>query len=403
MVLYYKETHREKKEPFRLTSGEVELCVACHQEVVPEKVHEKKILGCAYCHLGNPYTLDFKEAHKRLIKNPGDLRYAHLTCGQPGCHPTEINQVKNSLMATNHGMIRRLLEVFEEKEILSLYPNLTVEKLYQKEVYYKTRNSLGLDYYKKLCGSCHLWLEKGKLPYFLKEKGGGCTACHLVKPEKENNSQKLHPKLVKYPPMENCVRCHNRSGRIGFTYQGLYENEQGGIGDTVWIDGRLLTRVSPDVHFEKGLACIDCHTKEEVMGDGNFYENLHQALEVTCETCHDGTGITKKGRRLKNFKKKGSQVFLETKEKSSLLLIKKPVKPCRIYYHRRLTCVSCHAKHIPDCYGCHIKYDPRDTHLDKVLAKETKGLWIEHESYRRLTSPTLAVEGNQTIVTVTPG
>ncbi|WP_022855330.1 hypothetical protein [Thermodesulfobacterium thermophilum] len=405
LCLFYSEAKKDRREVAKLTSGEVELCITCHQEVVPEKVHDKKVVGCSSCHLGNPYTLDLKEAHKNIVKNPGDLRYVNLTCGQPGCHPTEISKVKNSLMATNHGMIKRVVEVFEEKEVLSLYPKLSVSQLYQSEVYHKTRNSLGLDYYRKLCGSCHLWLEKGKLPYFLKEKGGGCTACHLVKEEDEglNSSRKTHPKLVRYPPMENCVRCHNRSGRIGFTYQGLYENEQGGVGDEVWVDGRWLDRVSPDIHFQKGLNCVDCHTKEEVMGDGNFYYSLHEALEIECQTCHGGDGTTKKGRKLKNFQKKGTKAYLEIKGSKKLLLIKKPVRVCSLSYHKRLTCVSCHAKHMPDCYGCHIKYDPRETHLDKILAKETKGLWIEHESYRRLALPTLAVEDNQRVVTVTPG
>jgi hypothetical protein len=46
--------------------------------------------------------------------------------------------------------------------------------------------SLALDYYRKLCGTCHLWKQKNNmegLPTFFNEKGGGCSACHFVMPQ----------------------------------------------------------------------------------------------------------------------------------------------------------------------------------------------------------------------------
>jgi len=403
--IFYKERTFDKKSVSTLVSGKPELCLNCHREIVPEKVHERKMLGCSSCHLGNPYTVDFKKAHENLVKNPGDLRIVSLTCGKPGCHPYEVKTVKTSLMATNHGILKRILEVFDEKHLLVAYPYLSVENLYDKKFYLKKENreSLALDYFRKLCGTCHLFLEKGKLPYFLAEKGGGCSACHVVKLVKSEENQKIHPTIVRYPPMENCVRCHNRSGRIGFTYQGLYENEQGGIGEVSWIDGRTLQKVSPDVHFTKGLSCVDCHTKNEIMGDGVLYQSLHQALEITCETCHLNKGKTKKGTFLTNIKNLNGKIYLQKKGEEKLFYIKPPSKTCSYKFHKRLTCSACHSHYIPDCYGCHIKYDPRETHLDKILKKETKGLWVEHESYRRFTRPTLAVENETRIVTVTPG
>lgn len=406
LFLVLKERFWEKKSLHVLTSGKPELCLSCHREVILEKVHAREILGCSSCHLGNPYTLDFKKAHKNLIKNPGDLGVASLTCGKPGCHPNEVKTVKTSLMATNHGILRRLIEVFNETDLLRRYPYLSVETLYDKNFYKRRENkeSLSLDYFRKLCGSCHLLLEKGKLPDFLSEKGGGCSACHVVKREEGKNSdQRPHPKIVRYPPMENCVRCHNRSGRIGFTYQGLYENEQGGVGDILWIDGRVLERVPPDVHYTKGLTCVDCHTKNELMGDGTFYQTLHQALEISCETCHLYQGKTRKGILLTNIRTLNGTVYLQKKGEERIFPLKGPSRSCAYSFHKRLTCSVCHSHYMPDCYGCHIKYDPRDVHLDKILAKETRGLWIEHETYRRFTRPTLAVENESKVITVTPG
>ncbi len=401
ILIFSFQSFFKSYEVVLLTSGKVELCLSCHKEVVQEKAHAREVVGCSYCHLGNPLTLDLKKAHQGMVKNPGDLRVVEKTCGQANCHPSDVSKVKKSLMATNYGIIRRILKVFSEEELLKAYPNLTVEKLYQLEKDSKIRNSLALDYYRKLCGTCHLFVEKGKLPSFLKERGGGCNSCHFIKKE-EFKEKKLHPLLTKEVPLEKCVECHNRSGRIGFTYQGFYENEQGGIGEVMWKDGRLLSKISPDIHFQKGLVCIDCHTREEVMGDGNFYKNIGEVLEITCEACHLYKLVTSKGRKLKNIKITEKGMFLEGKISKKLHFIKKPTSYCQDRFHKRLSCSACHAHFVPQCYGCHIRYDPRETHFDKIWLKETKGLWEEHESYRRIDQPVLGIMQNKVVV-ITPG
>jgi len=41
------------------------------------------------------------------------------------------------------------------------------------------------------------------------------------------------------------------------------------------LHGHDYTRQQPDVHWERGLACIDCHTTREVHGDGQIYRKRH--------------------------------------------------------------------------------------------------------------------------------
>lgn len=41
-----------------------------------------------------------------------------------------------------------------------------------------------------------------------------------------------------------------------------------------------------DIHFEKGLHCIDCHTKQDMHGDGNIYSQMRDAIEIRCTDCH---------------------------------------------------------------------------------------------------------------------
>lgn len=394
-----KERDLKKGIPILIT-GRPELCLLCHEEKIQEKAHSVEILGCSSCHLGNPLANSKGEAHRGIVKNPSDLRVVEKTCGQPNCHPGDIKKVRNSLMATNHGILKRLLYVFKEEKILQNFPNIKVADLYTKPKDFE--KNLALDYFKKLCASCHLYLEKEKFKGFLAEKGGGCSACHLLGSKEDLKRKKLHPKLSKAVPLDKCVKCHNRSGRLGFTYQGLYEGSQGGIFHELWIDGRELIKIEPDVHFKAGLHCIDCHTREEIMGEEIFHKNTEEAIEITCETCHKEKGLTKKRRTLKNLIQRDHKLFLRSKLTGKEHPIKPPSSRCEDKIHQRLSCSACHSKYMPQCMGCHIRYNPKETHLDKILARETKGLWEEHESYRRITDPPLAVKNNK-IVPVAPG
>jgi len=390
----------EKREIPVLTTGKPELCLLCHEEKIQERAHQREVLGCSSCHLGNPLTPTKDEAHKGLVKNPADLRVIERTCGQANCHPGDVKKVRNSLMATNHGILRRLIEVFGEKELLKKYPHLKVADLYHSTSAFE--QSKALDYFRKLCGSCHLYLEKEKFEGFLAEKGGGCVACHLEGKKEDLKQKKLHPKLVKAIPLEKCVKCHNRSGRIGLTYQGLYETPQGGIFDKRLPDGREVVKITPDVHYQKGLQCIDCHTRDEVMGNGSFYKGISESLEVRCETCHLEEGKTEKGRTLSQLIHTDEGLFQKRKLDGKFLPIKRPKEVCQAKIHERLSCSACHATYMPQCMGCHVRFNPKERHLDKIKARETEGLWEEHESYRVLEDPPLALYQGK-IYPVTPG
>jgi hypothetical protein len=116
---------------FRQTQAQAdarsESCVRCHQNACDP--HEKATvhLGCADCHGGDPTNSHKDKAHihprfpnawsssanpvrsytllnhekPEFIRfvNPGDLRVAHITCGQ--CHPNEVLQNRMSMMT--HG------------------------------------------------------------------------------------------------------------------------------------------------------------------------------------------------------------------------------------------------------------------------------------------------------------
>ena len=397
-IVIGREAFRKRApQVYVTTSGRVEMCLACHKENPPEKAHSREVVGCSPCHLGDPLRIDKRLAHRGLVKNPGDLRVADKTCGQPSCHPGRPEWVKKSLMATNRGIINVLRRYWGE---IKDDPPSSV-----KELIDSGEDSLALDYFRKLCGSCHLWLEKGKLPGFLAQKGGGCVACHLVKPKKKGE----HPGLTLKIPTANCARCHNRSGRIGLTYQGLYESEgygtpfvQGDFGADTLVDGRFVRHIPPDVHFKAGLTCVDCHIKEETMGDGHSYAHFDQSVEITCEACHGGDGHTRRGRVIPGVKRKGEKfVFVDHQGKEHPLKPPKPIE-CQHKVHQRLSCQACHDHYVPQCFGCHIREDLREKQLDKLSLKETPGAWEEFRSYMRYEEPTLGVYKDKVVIMV-PG
>lgn len=428
LVGYLVVREQTTKRPEQLavtTAGYVEMCLSCHKEEKLDTAHDSLIVGCSPCHLGDALEVDKDKAHKGMVLNPGDLRVVAKTCGVEGCHPADVSKVKNSLMATNRGILATLLYYWGERETQDA--DISVEQLLASG-----ETSLALDYYRKLCATCHLWKQKNDLPGapdFFNEKGGGCSACHYQAPEgtkitsvtsfdeqasldnDQTRKKKPHPFIVKKVADDNCIRCHNRSGRIGLSYMGLFEAEgygtpyeKGGLSSKKLPGDRFYLEIAEDVHHAKGMSCIDCHTREEIMGDGNRYAHYEEQLEIQCKACHDPSpGITRKGNPLTNVSQENGRFLLTGKNDGKNRILNPPSKEaCRYPGHERVTCEACHSTWVPQCYGCHAKQDKRETHLDKLTLEETPGWWEEGRSYIRYEKPMLGVWKDEVVI-VTPG
>jgi hypothetical protein len=418
-------TEQQMKRPDKLfvtSSGSVDMCLSCHTEEKLDPAHDAAVIGCASCHLGNPLAITKEKGHKGIVRNPGDLRHVEKTCSVEGCHPTDLHKVKNSLMATNRGILGTLLYYWGESD--SQDTELTVEELIETG-----ENSLALDYFRKLCATCHLWKQKNDLvgiPKFFNDKGGGCSACHYHQPGQssvdsllvsdddtadETPEKKSHPLITRKVGSANCVRCHNRSGRIGISYMGIFESEgygtpyeEGGLNSRQLPGARFYLEIADDVHHEKGMECIDCHTRNEIMGDGTSYAHYEEQLEISCQVCHsDNPGTTRKNDSLTNLETEDGRVVLVGKvdeKEHPVRTEKKGV--CDFPAHKRVSCEACHSTWVAQCYGCHAKRDAAETHLDKLSHEETPGLWEEGRSYIRYEKPMLGVWKDE-IVVVTPG
>ena len=424
-TLVWREQRLDRPEQiFITTSGRVDMCLSCHTKEKLDPAHDVKVIGCTPCHLGDPLAIDKAKAHKGIVNNPGDLRVVEKTCAIEGCHPTDAEKVKNSLMATNRGILGTLLYYWGETD--SQNTDLTVEELLASD-----QTSLALDYYRKLCATCHLWKQKNDLPgvaAFFNEKGGGCSACHYVMPpgyerpsvtessdelfvEEDEAREKIHPLITNAVPDDNCIRCHNRSGRIGLAYIGVFESEgygtpyeAGGLSSQKMPGERFYLELADDIHHRRGMACIDCHTRDEVMGNGTSYAHYEEQLEISCEVCHRGVpGTTRKGNELTNVVQNEQHYQLKSKSSDKLYELRTPKSGvCDFEPHKRVTCEACHSAWVPQCYGCHAKRDESKTHLDKLSLVESPGRWEEGRSYIRYRKPMLALWKDEVVI-VTPG
>jgi len=122
-----------------------------------------------------------------------------------------------------------------------------------------------------------------------------------------------------------------------------------------------------DVHYERGMSCIDCHTLKGHHGDGYLYEEKVNAVEIRCVTCHGTMDKapdikTVKGNSLDNIKKQGDRYVLVAKltgKEHEVPVLKdanhigtRPFNRQELERISRVgTCMACHAKDGVDLAG----------------------------------------------------
>ncbi len=220
--------------------------------------------GCSFCHKGDETAKDQKTAHNSMIKRPSDDLN---TCKV--CHEKIANNYNFSLHYTSAGQRHGVGERFSESEL----------KTFDNKVFEQS------------CRSCH----------------ASCGDCHVKGPAIGGISAGLLKghRFVKRDESKTCALCHG--GRV-------YPEFTGKLGG------------KPDVHYEKGMSCNDCHEKAEFHGDGNAYQSRREVKgRPACSNCHPAG-------QEKNAKAKSTHTL----------------------HAEKVSCSSCHTSgEYQNCYGCH--------------------------------------------------
>ncbi len=306
-------------------------CLKCHEgieDINPKmtqyfynSLDKKPGYECSVCHAGSPDAKDKETAHKGMYANPSDLSITGKTCGQ--CHKDEVDRVDKSLMANAQGEIagtlyaRGYTKDKNSRFAMSDHPVIdsddskpkgkgAVERL---EPIPDSSVHFSVEMLRKFCIKCHLRADGVKAAKSYRP--AGCAACHMptsadgkyagsdpAMKGKEWRSS-VHRMTVKVPS-EQCVRCHKGGNRIGVSYISELPGHES------------------DIHYQRGMDCIDCHSSKELHGDGNIYIKKWQAVSIKCESCH-GTHTAKPsmadaaGEKLKNLRLEGDRYILTSK------------------------------------------------------------------------------------------
>lgn len=189
-------------------------------------------------------------------------------CGQ--CHEEIAKSYRTSLHYTTAGLKHGVSPRFSAEEA----------KVFESKVF------------SGACNSCH----------------ASCGDCHVKSPVIAGVNLGLISghKFVKRDEGKTCAFCHG--GRVYPEYTGEY----GG---------------TPDVHYQKGMACLDCHKKAESHGDGTVQTSRHDRRDrPSCRKCH-AVGSEKTDKALSAHRQ----------------------------HEGKLSCAGCHsAAPYRNCYGCHL-------------------------------------------------
>jgi hypothetical protein len=413
-------------------------CVQCHggdptkTELADAHVQARSRLPTDERVLGQ----SFDPAYLRFV-DPGNLRVAAASCGP--CHSDAVHNVNHSLHATTAGHLGDGLYengvVGERHPPVSIFdindgrpddaerPPGAVRGLKQIRGFTGgTKDSVSkhfADLPRKACMQCHLWSRgravRGRAGMDGDYRGEGCSACHvpyaddglsLSRDQTIPHFEPGHPRehrMVRFPDTTTCTRCHYGDASIGLSFRGLAQPVPGmpqtpdapglhrkRLNGVYYIDDKAATPA--DVHHQRGMHCVDCHTASDTMGDGFLYKRMEDAVEMSCESCHGtwtdyATLLTKRGNKLPQLERQGADVWLTSRVTGKAHRVKQArdvVRPGSKDYnaraalamtgdHGKLECYSCHSGWNPNFFGFHFDRNEAFTQLDILSGNRTEG------------------------------
>jgi len=405
-------------------------CGMCHPKQVSSQMNslmmteQGKIQGAmwafgakeGYNHTnGNFKTKNPQDIHSRLGTDKYQKYMEKLSTMEPQAFPKKMKQLPPAPTA----------DEVQKDPSLAVFTYLRQECL-RCHTGSKGRSRRG-DYRGIGCSSCHIaysnaGLYEGK-DKTIPKKEAGHLLVHSIQ-----SSRKVHVHIngVDYSgvPTETCSTCHNRGKRIGVSYQGLMETAYKATFDSKGnaqpkLHTKRYIHMQADIHFKKGMMCQDCHTSNDMHGDGFLTGANLGAVEIECQDCHgttkkypwelpigysdefkttpkkgvargvaktlasylqqgyvpkdkgDGYIIMARGNPLPKAIKKGNKILMHLASGKDIEL--KPLKLLKeqnalskkalvamdsiTAHNDKMECYTCHATWAPQCYGCHVKID----------------------------------------------
>ena len=430
-TIKYFKTHKGPKNYYPAPGSSwinENTCGTCHPNQVGAQMNslmmteQGKIQGAmwsfgakeGYQHTaGNYDTKNPDDPNKRLGTDVYKKYMAKLATMEPQAFPEEMHELPDA----------PTVEEVHKDPSLAVFTYLRQECL-RCHTGSKGRQKRG-DYRGIGCSSCHIpysnegYYEGGDKKTSKKQ---GHLLTHQIQSSRKVKVQ-VHDINYSGVPVETCSTCHNRGKRIGVSYQGLMETEYQSTFDSQGnaqpkLHTKRYLHMKEDIHYQKGMLCQDCHTSNDLHGDGFLGGANLAAVEIECQDCHgttkqypwelpigysdefnttaatgkgrgvassvaeylkqgyvpepqDGYILTARGNPLPKAVKKGNKIIMHLASGKDIEL--KPLKLLKetealskkaliamdvIEPHTtKMECYTCHATWAPQCYGCHVKID----------------------------------------------
>lgn len=396
--------------------------------------------SCERCHNGQPASKTKTAAHRGLIARPAGLGVAEKKCG--GCHQSQVRSVRKSLMATAAGIIAPTRFLWgSQPDLRPIYATKAVDGL--KMLSPGTKNLVdGL--LRRRCLRCHLYTTGARRRGDF--RGLGCAACHVTYGDDgryhgrdkilKNIERPGLPRRHRFTtaiPTRTCLHCHN-GPRIGADYVGLYPRDfheayrflKPGSSGFKKLHGQDYRRLTPDVHYVRGLHCIDCHPAQELMGAGRLHTRATDQVRVRCFDCHglpgrpprtmtigpqhrnalrrarinpniglkpgDRVVVTSGGHLLSHVKLVKGQYVLTSRVTGSRHVIPQ-LQAGRIVNHRipghltRMTCSACHAAWTNQDFGFHLFREDYANYLNWAATRDQDDPQVQAVLRKNLARP----------------
>jgi hypothetical protein len=344
-------------------------CTSCHKVEKIDSVHK---MSCIECHV-LPQNRKNIYSHKVIIKNPSSFKYVNTLCAK--CHKNEIENIQNSLHGTLSSAINITRFAWHAQDtpqpIYAIKKNKNLKAIPLSKKFIKKPSDLADDLLRRKCLRCHLM--QNNYTTTGTHRSTGCATCHM---QYEPNGRytgndivifnkfgysKIH-KMYKHPKISSCLSCHNNEF-VGTDYAGMFPKDYNkSFRSPILKSGYFKPRIYgigqhhliSDIHYRKGLTCIDCHKKNDVMGNGKIYENELKAIKVKCSSCHG------------SYNKKPSPNFIKIRDKQCIFTSSKGIEyKVKTYnkssiahkYHRNVACSACHAAWQTENYQLNLYLD----------------------------------------------
>ena len=315
-------------------------CQGCHPEVRLDASHD---LACTDCHQGNPEGTTQEQAHAGLISQPAHPDQMQKSCGT--CHARQVAQAASSLHFTVKNEVNAVRTGFGAQAPLASLTEIPIHDPIASPLY------LADDLLRRRCLRCHVYNSGDGYPETV--RGTGCAACHLA----YGNGKMTSHAFSKSPADSQCLHCHY-GNFVGADYYGRFEHDFNQEYRTPYRTDGSETRpygvefhqLAPDIHQQKGMACIDCHSGAELMGGHGAAKGPTPA--ITCLACHGW----RKGMPLplSNLQVEADQLVLTTRLTGKKLVVPQPVHPAHRQFEKKAHCTVCHSQWSFNDQGTHL-------------------------------------------------